>query len=70
MHHGMWLFTLVHHFSPVFHSNNILSQTAILNAKNNNDIISNKRTNTGIKFKNQIEQNISNNYPMKSFHIL
>lgn len=35
---------------------------AILNKKNNNDIISNKRANTSIKFNNQIKQNISNNY--------
>jgi hypothetical protein len=58
----MRIFALAHHFSPIFHSNNILLQMAILNKKNNNDIISNKRANASIKFSNQIKQNISNNY--------
>ena len=62
MHHGIWLFTRANHFFPVFHSNNILLQTAILNAKNNNDIITSKRNNAGTKFNKQIKQNISNDY--------
>ena len=62
IHHGMRLFDFAHHFSPIFNSNNILLQVAILNKKNNNDIISNKRANTSIKFNNLIKQNISNNY--------